>query len=100
MTKELFDKIINTLKSKSFDIKFECNIFAGKTQIRGIYIYNTEDKNSIKKLFDKEILKNIDIQNTLTWYLGERKKIVLLIFKKEIELDIPEVEKLNIINSA
>jgi len=100
MTKELFDKIINTLKNKSFDIKFECNIFAGKIQIRGIYIYNAENKNSIKKLFDKEILKNINIQNTLSWYLGDRKKIVLLQFKKEIDLDISEVEKYNIINSA
>lgn len=100
MTKELFDKIINTLKNNSFEIKFECNIFSGKTQIRGIYIYNTSNKNSIKKLFDKEILKNVNIQNTLTWYLGERKKIILLKFNEEIELDIPEVEKYNIINSV
>jgi len=98
MNKENFDKLIKALKAKSYNIKFECHIFAGKLHIRGIYIYNTDNKNTIKSLIDKEILKYIKLQNTLSWYLGERKEIILLQFKEEITLEIPEAESYGISN--
>jgi hypothetical protein len=98
MNKEILDKIIKTLKEKAFEIKFECHIFAGKSHIRGIYIYNINDKKSIKSLFDKELLKFFKIEISKTWYLGERKDIILLKFKNEIEIAIPEIENYKISN--
>jgi len=98
MNKEILDKIISILKEKSFEIKFECHIFAGKSHIRGIYVYDTIDKNAVKLLFDKDILKHFKIEKTLTWYLGERKKIILLQFKDEIAIEIPELESYTVNN--
>ena len=73
-------------------------IFAGKYNIRGIYIYNTINKKSIRALFDFEILKNVRLDKTLTWYLGDRKEIILLRFKNAIDVEIPELEKYKINN--
>ena len=98
MDKETFEKIINKLKEKSFDIKFECHIFAAKSHLRGIYIYNTNDKNSIKSLFNNDILKLFKIKKTLTWYLGERKEIILIEFKKEYEVEIQVLENYKVNN--
>jgi len=98
MTKEIFDNIINTLREKLFEIKFECHIFAGKSHIRGIYVYNAKDKNSVKSLFNRNLLKYFKIENTMTWYLGERKEILLLNFKDEFEIEIPELESYKVIN--
>lgn len=98
MSKEILEKIINILKEKSYDIKFECHIFAGKSHIRGIYIYNENNKNLIKSSFDKETLRYFNIKQTMTWYLGERKEILLLEFKNELEIEIPEMESLHVNN--
>jgi len=100
MNKETLDKIVKILKEKSFDIKFECHLFAGKSHIRGIYIYNSNDKSSIKSLFDKLTSKNIKVQTTMSWYLGERKEIVLIKFNDEMVIEIPEMEKYMVSNSA
>lgn len=98
MTIELFKKTIGTLKLNSFEIKFECHIFQGKSHVRGIYIYNAKNKDSVKSVLDKEALKEIKFDKTLTWYLGERKKVLLLKFSKEFELEIPELEQLKVNN--
>jgi hypothetical protein len=98
MNIESFEKIIKSLKSNSFEIKFECHIFQGKSHIRGIYIYNAKNKNSVKSILDKEALKQIKFEKTLTWYLGERKEILLLRFTKEAEIEIPELERYNVSN--
>ncbi|MFI5144560.1 MAG: hypothetical protein ACHQJ4_03110 [Ignavibacteria bacterium] len=98
MNIESFKKLIETLKSNSFEIKFECHIFQGKSHVRGIYIYNSKNKDSVKSVLDKEALKEIKFGKTLTWYLGDRKEIILLKFSKEIEIEIPELEQLKVSN--
>ena len=98
MNIETFKKIVETLKSNSFEIKFECHIFQGKSHVRGIYIYNAKSRDSAKSVLDKEALKEIKFEKTLTWYLGERKEVMLLKFSKEIEIEIPELEQLKVTN--
>jgi hypothetical protein len=100
MNKEIFKKIITILQEKSFSIKFECHIFTGKSCIRGIYIYNTNDKNLVKSLFDNNMLKYFKIRKVLSWYLGERKEILLAEFKDEFEIEIPELEAYMVNNYA
>jgi len=98
MNIESFKKLIETLKSNSFEIKFECHIFQGKSHVRGVYIYNAKSKDSVKSVIDNEALKEIKFEKTLTWYLGERKKVLLLKFSKEIEIEIPKLEQLKVTN--
>src|SRR5438105_9671543 len=94
MNKEKLLKALNILKEKGFQYSLEAYILDGKYFIREVLINNSEDKNKVSKLFDREFSKEFSVKDSLTWYLGDRRKIVLLMLKKEIETSIPEFEAL------
>lgn len=101
MDKNLLDKIVDALNKNSIDFKFDSYIHEGKSILRGFFIYSHSralGTNSIKKALDNHILKNIKILKTYNWYLGEREKVILLKLKKELELEIPELEKYPVSN--
>lgn len=100
MNKILLQKAFNSLMTSNFNFKFDCHINAGVGHIRGILIYDCEDAGKIKNALDNEILKKSKLTKTKTWYLGERKEIFYLKFRKEMEIEIPELEKFEVSNYA
>ncbi len=93
MNNEIVDKLVDAFSKNSTNFKFDSYIHKGKTILRGIFIYDHQSADSIKKVLDSHILKNIKFLKTYNWYLGERQKVLLLKLKKEVELEIPEIEK-------
>src|ERR1051326_7326205 len=94
MSKEKLLKVLNVLKEKGYQYSLEAYIFDGKYFIREVFINNCEDKSKIANLLNKEFSKDFNVKDGLTWYLGDRRKIVLLKLKKEIESTIAEFEAL------
>jgi hypothetical protein len=99
MTKEDFLKIVQSFKEKSIDIKLDTYINMGKCYLRGIII-NNKPGNEIKNEIGNGLLKDFKIKKTYLWYLGEKKKAILLKLKDELIMEIPEVERLEINNYA
>lgn len=99
MTKENLDKIIQLLEDKKIDFKIDTHINFGKSFFRGIFIYDGKEGN-IKETLGKENLKDIRIKKSYIWYLGEKKKAILLKPKEELVLEIPDVEKYGISHIA
>ena len=95
MTKENLDKIIQQLESRDVKFKLDTHINIGKSFVRGIFIYN-ENAGNIKDALGSESLKDTKFKKSYVWYLGEKKKAVLLKFKPELILEITEVEKYNL----
>jgi hypothetical protein len=94
MTKEILDKLIKSLEDKK--IKFALDTHIHDTScVRGIFIYDADGK-SIMETIGSDKMKNLKIKKTYLWYLGEKKKALLLKFKKELVLDIPAVESYEI----
>jgi hypothetical protein len=91
MDKSTLDKIVNTFKEKSIEFKFDYFIFRGKICLRGIFIYNKDEKN-IKSILESSLTKLFKFKKTLSWYLGDRKEILLLMLKDDMETTIPELE--------
>ena len=99
MTKEDFLKLVKTFEEKSFNIKLDTHINLGKCCLRGI-IVNNKPKSEIKDAVENGVLKDFKIKKTYLWYLGEKKKAILLKLKNELVMEIPEVEELQINNYA
>lgn len=95
MTKEEFLKIVQSFKEKSVNFKLDTHINFGKCYLRGI-IVNDKPKSEIKNAIENGVLKDFKIEKTYLWYLGEKKKAILLKLKNELIMEIPEMEKLNI----
>lgn len=93
MNNETVAKLVEAFNKNSIDFKFDSYIHGGKCILRGFFVYNHQSVDSIKKVLDGQILKNIKFMKTYNWYLGERGKVLLLKLKKEIKLEIPEIEK-------
>ncbi len=98
MDKDLVDKIVDVFNKNSVDFKFDTYINEGKSYLRGIFIYNHRSPDSIKKLLDDQTVKNFKVKKTYNWYHGEKQKSLLLKLKKELELEIPELEKYPVSN--
>ena len=92
MTKENLDNIIKLLEDKNVNFKLDTHINFGKSFVRGIFIYDGNE-SKIKEALGSENLKGIKFKKSFLWYLGEKKKAILLKPKKELVLEIPEVEK-------
>lgn len=99
MDKSILDKIVNTFKEKSIDFKFDYYILKGVICLKGFFIYN-KNASDVKSLIDSSIIKEFKLIKTLSWYLGDRKEILLLKIKKSFEISIPELESYQINNEA
>lgn len=99
MTKENLDKIIQLLEDKKIDFRIDTHINFGKSFFRGIFIYDGK-KGNIKETLGKENLKDFWIKKSYIWYLGEKKKAILLKPKEELIMEIPELEKYEISHIA
>ncbi len=100
MDKEFLKKVVDVLKKNSFVYSLEGYISRGLYFVQEIFIYDCEDKKKLKDIFDKEVLENVKISESYAWYLGERRKSMLLKLKKHIELAIPEFEAMQTNNHA
>jgi len=100
MDKETLKKLVKTLKDNSIDFKLDTYIHNGNGFLRGIFIYRPEDKDSIKKVLDKSMLDGFKFKKAYSWYLGNRQKILVLRPKKELELEISEIEQFQVSNYA
>jgi hypothetical protein len=98
MTKESLDRIIESLEDKKIKFALDTHIH-DKSCVRGIFIYDA-DESSIKGLIGNETMKDIKLKKTYIWYLGEKKKSLLLKFKNELVLEIPAVESYGISSTA
>jgi hypothetical protein len=98
MTKDILDAIIKLLKDNN--IKFALDTHIHDTScIRGIFIYDT-DGGKVKDALGSRNTKDIKIKKTYLWYLGEKKKALLLKFKNELPLGIPATESYGISDTA
>ena len=94
MTKDTLDKIISSLKDKRINFVLDTHIHDSSC-VRGIFIYHA-DEGKVKEVLGSGNMKGIKVKKTYLWYLGEKKKALLLKFKKELLLKIPEVESYGI----
>jgi hypothetical protein len=100
MTKELIDKIVTVFEEKKIHFKLDTHINHDKSYLRGIIVYNPIDKGRIYEAIGKDNLKEFKIMKTYLWYLGEKKKAILLKLKEELILEIPDVESYEISSIA
>lgn len=91
MDKEFLQKIIGILKKNSYKYSLEAYINQGLYYVNGIFVYNCEDKKELKRQLDS-VRDNLKIRESYAWYLGDRKKAVLIKLKELIELAIGEFE--------
>src|SRR5690348_65939 len=100
MTKELLTKAVNALKNISVDFQLDTVITAGKGFVRGLILNNPDDVSNVKSILDSEILKNFKFKKSKAWYLGDRKDVIRMELKDNIELEIPEIEEYQVSNYA
>lgn len=99
MDKHVLDAIISKFKENSIEFNFDYYFSKGISILRGILIYNS-DESGTKDVLGSEYSKYFKFKKTLSWYLGDRKKIILLSLKDEIEISIPDIEKFQINNGV
>jgi len=99
MSLEDLQNIVKALKEKSFDFKIDTHINAGKSNFRGIFIFD-KNEGEIKNIISNGLMKEFKIKKSYVWYLGEKKKALVLKPKKELILEIPENESLQVNNYA
>ncbi len=100
MNKELLTKAVNALKNISIDFQLDTIITSGKGFVRGIVLNNPDDVSNVKSILDSEILKNFRFKKSKSWYLGDRKEMVLMQLKEPMELNINEIEEYQVSNYA
>jgi hypothetical protein len=98
MDKETLSKLLKTLSENSIKFKLDTYINKGKGVLRGIFIYKPEDVDNLKNVIEKNILDSYKFKKSYSWYLGERRKTLVLRPRKEIELEIPEIEQFEVNN--
>lgn len=98
MTKDTLDKIISSLEDKKINFALDTHIH-DTSCVRGIFIYDA-DEGKVRKAIGGRNMKEFNFKKTYLWYLGEKKKALLLKFKKELLLEIPEVESYEISSTA
>lgn len=98
MTKEILDKIIKSLGDKKIKFALDTHIH-DKSCVRGIFIYNKNGR-SVKEMIGSENMKDMKIRKTYIWYLGEKKKALLLELKDELVLEIPEADSYGLSSTA
>jgi hypothetical protein len=99
MNKDTFDKLLNQLKENLYHYTFDYYFDRGVSVIRGLYVDDAGD-NHLKNKIDNDLLKDIKLQKSYNWYLGEKKKAVYMKFKDVLEMEIPELESYQISNYA
>lgn len=99
MSLEDLQNIVKALKEKSFDFKIDTHINEGKSNFRGIFIFDKNERE-IKNIVGNGLMKEFRIKKSFVWYLGEKKKALVLKPKKELVLEIPETESLQVNNYA
>ncbi len=99
MTREEFHIIVRMLKENSIDFKIDTHINTGKSCFRGFFIYNNAE-SKVRNLIGDGLMKEFKVKKTYVWYLGEKKKAILLKPREELVLEIPETESLEINNTA
>jgi hypothetical protein len=62
-------------------------------------IYNA-DESKTKNILGAEYSKYFKFKKTLSWYLGDRKDILLLKLKDETEISIADLEKFQVNNGV
>lgn len=98
MDKSVLDNIVSQLTENSIEFKFDYYFFKGVSILRGILIYNSGE-SGIKDILGAANSKFFKFKKTLTWYLGDRKEILVLKLKDEIETSIPELENYQVNNT-
>jgi len=99
MSIEDLQNIVKTLKEKSFDFKLDTYINVGKSNFRGIFIFDKNERE-IKNTISNGLMKEFKVKKSYMWYLGEKKKAMVLKPKKELIMEIHEAENFNINNYA
>jgi hypothetical protein len=100
MGKELLKKITEKLKQNSLKFSLEGYISDGRYYVGEIFVYKDDAKNELKKILDRDLLKEVKISNSYSWYLGDRRKTTLIKLDSEVELTIPEFEAMQTENYA
>lgn len=99
MSLEELQNIVKALKEKSFDFKIDTHINVGKSNFRGIFIFD-KNEGEIKNLLSNGLIKEFKIKKSFVWYLGEKKKALVLKPKKELIMEIPEAESMGVSSTA
>src|SRR5437867_2526598 len=100
MDKGFLKKVVEILKQNSYRYSLEGFINDGRYYVREIFIYNCEDADRIKKLFEHDTLKQLKVGKSYSWYLGDRRKAILIKLKAKVELSIAQFESMQTSNYA
>lgn len=98
MTKEQLTKAITALQNISIDFKIDSHIFTTKCYVRALVLTNPDDLSKVKSILDRDILKNLRFKKSKEWYLGDRKDVIYMELKDEIELGISELQAYQVNN--
>jgi hypothetical protein len=99
MDKSVLDNIVAKFNEHSIEFNFDYYFFKGISFLRGIMIYNA-DESKTKNILGAEYSKYFKFKKTLSWYLGDRKDILLLKLKDETEISIADLEKFQVNNGV
>jgi hypothetical protein len=100
MDKQMLANILARLKENGFKYSLEAYISGLYCYVREIFIYNPLNKDSIKRIIDKDMLKNLKVKDSYVWYLGDRKEAVAVQMKRDVQLTVPEFEAMQTDNYA
>ncbi|MCX7877776.1 MAG: hypothetical protein N2510_03945 [Ignavibacteria bacterium] len=100
MTKEQFRKAVKALQNISINFKIDYYFFSAKSFIRGIIINEPDDLSRVKSIIEPETMRNFKVKKSKAWYLGERKDVIYLQLRDELEMDISELEEMQVNNYA
>lgn len=96
----MLQNIVARLKESGFKYSLEAYISGLYYYVREIFIYNPLDKDSIKRIFTKDMRKNVKLRDSYVWYLGDRKQAVAIQMKRDVQLTVPEFEAIQTNNYA